>query len=459
MTHSSRRVSNAAALAGASGKAEKPKNVCILSMASPLRPGGGFLDGATSQEEFLCMRTTLYPSLWDDFYRLPEIGGIVTSDVLVHRDSTPQAIDLPKRERFFVDVISSAMLRFPETNSSKRIGAEEGTEGACSCGVSYCDRDRELVTLKMRAVMRMAQAQGAEKLVLGAWGCGAYGNPVKEVAKIWKRVLFGTARKPAKWTGIKEIIFAIHDRGMLREFEKCFEDVVTHDARSASPPPAVVDDQAEGQKTPNSELINELVSKIQETELQLDQISSPRSKARLREIISNLNGQLAKVGADDEEDEALFEDATGEGADESNVDGIMASDGEENSYYNFDSDDVASSGSISPAASDLYEFRIPSASESDHAYSPRRDGRSDQNGHSMGSPYEYVDGAGVATEEQFDHESGWFTGSINGLSAMLSKPERVSTSPVLRPQSSNMEVDEIGMGLGEYLRRYSQQDI
>jgi len=38
-------------------------------MASPLRPGGGVLTGATSQEEFLCARTTLYPSLREKFYR------------------------------------------------------------------------------------------------------------------------------------------------------------------------------------------------------------------------------------------------------------------------------------------------------------------------------------------------------------------------------------------------------
>jgi hypothetical protein len=47
-------------------------NVAVLNMASPIRPGGGFLDGANSQEEFLCARTTLFPSLWDSFYRLPD---------------------------------------------------------------------------------------------------------------------------------------------------------------------------------------------------------------------------------------------------------------------------------------------------------------------------------------------------------------------------------------------------
>ena len=469
MTHSSRRASSAVASGGDSmTAAEKPKNVCILSMASPLRAGGGFLDGATSQEEFLCMRTTLYPSLWDDFYRLPEIGGIVTPDVMVHRDSTPEAHDLPKRERFFVDVISSAMLRFPETNTSKRAEADEGGETACSCGVSYCDRDRELVTSKMRAVLRMAQEQGAERVVLGAWGCGAYGNPVKEVAKIWKKVLIGTARKQANWAGIKEVMFAINDRSMLREFEKCFADVASRETTPTTPPPEVTGATVDGLRTPTTDLIDELVSKIQETELQLDQITSPRSKARLRDVIANLNRQLVQVGMDEveDDDDTLPEDPMDEvkeGAPHHTMGGFSTSIGDENSYYNFDSDDVASSGSVSPDASDIYEFRVPQPSESTHPYSRRRSealpGPRDVDtlGTSCASSYEYVNDVGVAPDQQFDHESGWFSGSINGLSAMLSKPRRALGSPVLRPQSSDMEIDGTGVALGEYLRRYSDE--
>ena len=96
-------------------KTQTRPNVAVLNMASPIRPGGGFLDGANSQEEFLCARTTLYPSLWDSFYRLPEVGGIYTPDVLVFRDSTPEANDLTKRDRYFLDVVSAGMFRFPDS--------------------------------------------------------------------------------------------------------------------------------------------------------------------------------------------------------------------------------------------------------------------------------------------------------------------------------------------------------
>lgn len=87
-------------LAAARGLLSSPANntqkVSVLNMASPLSPGGGFLNGATSQEESLCMHTTLLPSLRDEFYRLPELGCVYTPDVLVFRDS--EGGDLGRQE-------------------------------------------------------------------------------------------------------------------------------------------------------------------------------------------------------------------------------------------------------------------------------------------------------------------------------------------------------------------------
>ncbi|KAJ7660584.1 hypothetical protein B0H17DRAFT_1212523 [Mycena rosella] len=50
--------------------------VALLSMVSELHPSGGFLTGASTQEESLCLRTTLYASLHDSFYRLPECRAV-----------------------------------------------------------------------------------------------------------------------------------------------------------------------------------------------------------------------------------------------------------------------------------------------------------------------------------------------------------------------------------------------
>ncbi|KAJ7765555.1 hypothetical protein B0H14DRAFT_2970744, partial [Mycena olivaceomarginata] len=44
---------------------------------------------------------------------------------------------------------------------------------------------------KIKCVFRAAAAQGCRRLVLGAFGCGAFGNPPAEVAKLFRRVLLG----------------------------------------------------------------------------------------------------------------------------------------------------------------------------------------------------------------------------------------------------------------------------
>ncbi|KAJ7654768.1 hypothetical protein B0H17DRAFT_1207059 [Mycena rosella] len=69
--------------------------ITLLSMASELRPSDEFVTGASMQEESLCLRTTLYASLHDPFYRLPERGAVYTPDVCVFRDTYSDSADAP----------------------------------------------------------------------------------------------------------------------------------------------------------------------------------------------------------------------------------------------------------------------------------------------------------------------------------------------------------------------------
>lgn len=391
-------------------------NVAILNFASPLRPGGGFLDGANSQEEFLCARTSLYPSLWDSFYRLPEVGGIYTPDVLVFRDSTPEANDIIKRDRFFVDAISAGMIRFPD--------ARGRSESGCSCGVSYCDQDRELVTNKMKAVMRIAESKGNKKLVLGAWGCGAYGNPVAEVAKIWRKVIAGSSRqrKPnaESWQGIEEVIFAIPDRNMLREFEKAFSDVLATDPVSSPSDRTVV------LTPPADNETDELITNIAALESQLDNATNPRAKTRIREVLAGLNKELTRGLANkaaQDDDLTLQED---EEVDDFVVSGFPSSDMESN-QYNFDEDDIASDSSDNH--SEVYDFRPKDLEPTE---SPK-----------------------------FDPQTGWFSGSMDELTRMLKLNSNVNSrpssngSPTFDAEAAH-DFDEVV--IHEYLSKYGGTD-
>jgi len=308
------------------------------------------------------------------------------------------------------------MLRFPETRGR---ASDEKPEHGCSCGVSYCDRDRELVTRKMKAVMRIAQAKGAERLVLGAWGCGAYGNPVKEVARIWRKVIAGSLRQRRpnveRWQGIKEIVFAIPDRNMAREFELAFKDVLAMDTPS-SPALDAEDVNADSEQlVPNEDAeTSELVTKIQETEMQIELITNPRSRQRLREVLANLNRDLAQSLAARRTAEDLPPPSPENAEEEEESYIAINSDGEENHPFHFDSEDAASDDSSDATIPEAFEFRPqePGLDDFETSHDEEEEGFEGEN-----QTYSLL--RRLPGSNGFDAKTGWFSGSIDQLQGLL----------------------------------------
>ena len=266
--------------------------VGVLNMASMLAPGGGFLNGASGQEASLCMCTTLLPSLSDEFYPLPDISAVYTPDVLVFRDE--QAEDLEKKNRWFVDCVSGGTLRFPSITVDETTGR----------GSYSNDKDRDLVSEKMRAVMRIFQAKKVSKVVLGAWGCGAFGHPVGEVAAAWRKVLLGSERarknkkgKQEAWTGIETVVFAIKDTGLADAFAQAFGGGLIHEEEEVG---LEADDELEDDL--DAARLREMQEKIQEMRSRIQQARTPELKAGLTSILAGLEGQVPKaadpVGSD-----------------------------------------------------------------------------------------------------------------------------------------------------------------
>lgn len=269
----------------AANHANKEARVAILNMASPLSPGGGFLNGATSQEESLCMRTTLLPSLKDDYYRLPELGAVYAPDVLVFRDEKADHV-LEKMDRWFVDCISAAMLRGPETEHD-----EAGRE------IYSNEKDRELIVQKMRMVMRICQAKGVKRVVLGAWGCGAYGNPVGEVAAAWRKVFLPEKERKGKrkgsletWDGVEDVVFAIKDAGMAEAFAIAFGDGLQREEAYEAGEDS--QDDEDDEVHPEAAGNRELQAKIGELELRIETTVNLQVRAGLSSILSGLVRQL-----------------------------------------------------------------------------------------------------------------------------------------------------------------------
>lgn len=176
-------------------------NPAVLNMASAYRPGGGVLNGARAQEECIFRRSNLFMSLYlfdrqmydlviepnlDGMYDLSFIhqgypmeenfGGIYSADVTVFKDGEYEWLYDPYQTAF----ISVAAMNI---NRALRQGEPVLVDGRLS------DRAVAITKNKIRTIYRIGILHGHDSLVLGAWGCGAFGNPPEQMAQIFVDVL------------------------------------------------------------------------------------------------------------------------------------------------------------------------------------------------------------------------------------------------------------------------------
>lgn len=159
-------------------------DVAVLNMASLKNAGGGVRIGCKAQEECLCRRSNLYPVLKSFIYPLPKIATIYTPGITVLKDSKYNVLETPYK----VNVLSAAMCKLHE--------GDEFTREHCL-----------LAKQKIEHLLKTALHFDQRKLVLGAWGCGAYHCPPDIMAKIFKIVL----DDPMFKNQFEEICFAILD--------------------------------------------------------------------------------------------------------------------------------------------------------------------------------------------------------------------------------------------------------
>jgi uncharacterized protein (TIGR02452 family) len=201
-----------AALALPPSKYAKP---CVLNMANATSAGGGFRHGALAQEEALCYRTSLYRTLKIKHYPLGDKEGIYSPDVLVIRESMKNGhglVDLREPKNLAViSTVSVAAVCQPSIASTIS-GAKKYSH----------DTDRRLMTEKIRLMLRMTIRHKHTQLVLGAFGCGAFGNPREEVANMFVKVLLEKEFQGGWW---EDVVFAVLDDGRGPNF-KVFHDAL-----------------------------------------------------------------------------------------------------------------------------------------------------------------------------------------------------------------------------------------
>jgi len=175
-----------------------------LNFANGIHPGGGFQSGARAQEEALCRSSALFATLnGDPMYAAhlkrsqPDSSdwAILSPNVPVFRADDGSALETP----WLLDFISSA------APVATRIGKAKSAE---------------LMDRRINRILSIARAYGYETLVLGAWGCGAFGNDGLATARSFRAALEG------EFSGaFSRVVFAITDWSSQRAFLGPFKAV------------------------------------------------------------------------------------------------------------------------------------------------------------------------------------------------------------------------------------------
>ena len=177
------------------------KPVLVLNFANPVNVGGGVYHGARAQEEDLCRKSSLLCSLESEgasrYYKYNRsLNTYMGSDAMIF---SPQVeIIRDENGELLEDTVIVAVLTCAAPMISHGL---EGMSEKEYLGLFYN---------RISNVLKCAAYFGYEELVLGAWGCGAFGNDAAMVSDLFYRAL-----KELRWNRLREkdlfrrIVFAV----------------------------------------------------------------------------------------------------------------------------------------------------------------------------------------------------------------------------------------------------------
>lgn len=179
-------------------RTEMEKPVLVLNFANPHRLGGGIRSKPGTQEEHLCVKTTLLCSLETEeawpFYQINlDCGTQAQTDMILYSPNTVviRNPDLSLRE----DPFTIAVMTVSAPIASRMERSE------------LADLEN-ILRNRIYGIIRTAIEGGYTRLVLGASGCGNFGNDPDLVAKLFYQVLM-------EYNKDDEICFA-----------NCFEEII-----------------------------------------------------------------------------------------------------------------------------------------------------------------------------------------------------------------------------------------
>ncbi len=145
--------------------------VCVIDPASYRMPGGNYLNGGWGTEEQICAESNLFPVL----------EGLRAQYHDANRQSTHGGLN-SDRALYLADVMFTTGGTMKKRNVV--VCAPPNRNFALQNHRSEAECDMDLAN-RIQTILRIAAVNEADTLVLGAFGCGYFGNDPEQVAQLF----------------------------------------------------------------------------------------------------------------------------------------------------------------------------------------------------------------------------------------------------------------------------------
>jgi uncharacterized protein (TIGR02452 family) len=191
-------VKNASTVAAIIDSVKNGDPVAVLNFASAKNPGGGFINGSMAQEEALAYSSGLYNTQIRhmEYYKQNRACGkmwytnhaIFSPNVVFFRDERFRLLETPA---------TASVLTLPAVNMRKV--REKGQELTVA---------EQIMKHRMSFALKMFVKKKYKTVILGAFGCGVFGNNPNLIARWWKELLFNDGYGAF----FNKVLFAVLDK-------------------------------------------------------------------------------------------------------------------------------------------------------------------------------------------------------------------------------------------------------
>jgi len=205
--------------ASVAGEEQSPLHVGCLNFASAKNPGGGFDQGAQAQEEALSRASALFPCLQTQMDGFCQPNRVFKSpmylDLAIASPRVPFFRDGEQETKLLPEPLFCTVISMPAPNASVLL---QRGHPETEIDLTLCRR--------AEIILRLASHYKIDVLILGAWGCGVFGNKPDKVARIFGRLLQNNYQHQ-----FRRIIFGVLDKTEKKEIFTTFSMILGRGAR------------------------------------------------------------------------------------------------------------------------------------------------------------------------------------------------------------------------------------